>query len=321
MASQLSRGIIKRMKNTFFIFLLLLVFSCKGGSETQTNSNNSKDPLDDGKLIVSSFNINWFGLNGNQNGSLGTETRISFLKNFIEQNLSSSDIIIFQEIVDKNLFMNNLMKEFRCISYEDTLNINHQFIVACILNKNYDFVKISGESDYIAESVAVSSDLRPALVFGVRDKVSSNVLFNIMGVHLKNGLTYGPTRLDQVNEVLNFINASLDENSFLIMGDFNTENPTPPIDEDLIDDLFMNNSLKSFSPLVPKSLYTYRNSNYFERYDLAYIESSDESKVSGVSVFSMCTNPQTATYDFFDRIYYNSHISDHCPITVSVDLP
>ena len=99
MASQLSRGIIKRMKNTFFIFLLLLVFSCKGGSETQTNSNNSKDPLDDGKLIVSSFNINWFGLNGNQNGSLGTETRISFLKNFIEQNLSSSDIIIFQFII------------------------------------------------------------------------------------------------------------------------------------------------------------------------------------------------------------------------------
>lgn len=321
MAQKLNCVIMESMKNFFLTLLFLLVFSCNGGSDQPSPSENSKDPLDDGKLIVSSFNINWFGLNGNQNGSIGSETRISFLKNFIDQNLSNSDIIIFQEIIDKNLLVNNLMEGFSCISYEDTLNINHQFIVACILNKNYGFVKIQGESDYIIESVAVSSDLRPALTFGVKDNVSSKILFNIVGLHLKNGLAYGPTRLDQVNEVLNFINASLDENSFLIMGDFNTENPTPPIDEDLIDDLFMNNSLKSFSPLVPKSLYTYRNSNYFERYDLAYIESSDESKVSGVSVFSMCTNPQTATYDFFDRIYYNSHISDHCPITVSVDLP
>lgn len=168
-------------------------------------------------IKVSSFNIRCYGLGGEYSGRFRDEKRNANIKNFIKTELSDCDVMVFQEIIDVEVFKGLVPRNYKTFTYDHSFK-RHQRVVIC-LKDSFDLSPFSTvEGTTLDERYS-----RPALYGQVVDKKSNKALLHIIGVHLKSGHLHSETRLKQSTAITKFIN-SLDQSIPIVLsGDFNSQ--------------------------------------------------------------------------------------------------
>ncbi len=261
------------------------------------------------KIIVSSFNIRCFGADGVYDGKIGQEGRISFLNQFIKNQLSEVDVLILQEILDTSFLKEILPPDFSFKTYEHDFK-RHMKIVICYRN-TYDFTKTQ-----IVENTAINyKTSRPAFYGLLINKISKKPVSHIIGVHLKSGIHHTDNRLKQVRAIKDFI-TNLDLSiPVVIGGDFNSHSKTATKRD--------NNDMAYFEEILSLvNLKRVKNSN-FTYYTLWERECLDHILVSKDALLddSLWTYNIEEHSPGFDSPYsiktYYAEISDHLPIKIS----
>jgi len=268
------------------------------------------------ELKISSLNIRVYGQGGMYAGTQEDEFRDKWLKEFIETRLGDSDVIMFQEIINKENLITNVVNHMNCVSYDRSESDNdekesHIYVVVCF-NKKYKFLKEQSEDNYAYEPMALHK-YRPA-VYGVLCE-NNQKLAHIIGLHLK-ALPQGHQTRDKQMELLSDRLKEIDDGLPIIVGgDFNTYKT------DEIDDYKMINShlnpINLFST-NQENLITYKTPFYKGTFDHFWISQSVYTSAN-FSVNGPC-NATTSGPRFDDLYFYNQFVSDHCPITLSIQL-
>jgi hypothetical protein len=268
------------------------------------------------QLDIATFNIRWFGLNGSLFGSFGSETRIETVRAFIEENLLEHDVVVFQEIVDTALFMNEVMPDRTCITY-DGFSGKHQHIVLCHTD-DYVFEPVDPDGDFALEALRLSN-LRPGLHGRLLTDAGAPVA-DLVGVHLKARPDSTDTRLEQAELLAGHV-AALRETSSLpvvVIGDFNTHQARDTgldlDDEVMFDDLLGGALQRVALPLL--NTFRHRDGTDF-RLDQAFV--SPDVTVVDVTVPGPCNLDFETGADAIDQHF--SDVSDHCPVRLRLDLP
>ena len=269
-------------------------------------------------LKLSTFNIKWFGLGGDLYGSIEDEYRIPTIKEFWKQHLIDQDVIVFQEIVDTQLFIDEVVpKEFKCLSYHQDWN-KHQHVVICYQNK-YTLKKELSDDNYLIDAVSLLK-YRPA-IWGILADQQGNNLLHLVGVHLKADGHSTPTRILQVQHIATAIEQFEDNLPIVILGDFNTH--AAPYNGQSEDDTTLFSQI--LSPLglawVENKFTTYVTKWSRRTFDHFWI-SSDLKVIENLSIFQACQqNDNISTQDYFSNLsIYNHEISDHCPLSIGIEL-
>lgn len=263
-------------------------------------------------LKISSFNIRCFGTDGVYDGKIGTEGRITFLKDFIKKNLSDSDVLILQEIIDISILKKILPSNFKFKSYEHSFD-RHMNVVIC-----YKDCFILRDSQIIEGTAIDLKRSRPAFYGCLLDKEYEVKLAHVVGVHLKSGIYHTDNRLKQVLKIKEFLLNLSDNLPVIIGGDLNSHSKTATKkklhDTELIENIFSTIDLKR----VKNSNFTYYTQ--WERECLDHIWVSKDNLVE----------KDLWTYDIenhspdFDTLYgvktYYAEISDHLPISAVVKI-
>lgn len=272
------------------------------------------------QLTVATFNIKWYGLGGNMNGTSADEKRDPHLKEFIAKELGTADAIVFEEIVDlARLEKNVLPTKYKCQSYENS-NAKHQKVAICV-NKKYKLLLSEGEPDYIWEDVMIGRH-RPAVV-GTVSTSTGKPLLQIIGVHLKAMPNFSSVREEQAKLIASHLVAQSKRIPTVITGDFNTFDN----DEDLIQ-AALDEVGDDFAQINYPEEYTFRSGDMLSKFDRFWVSGAVE-PVSVPKVWTACnkdieaTAPEPAANgNPYENIsYYNEHISDHCPVIVKLQVP
>jgi len=289
----------KKMKRIILIIISLVIFCA-----------HSKE------LKISSLNIRVYGQGGMYAGTLEDEFRDKWLKGFIEAKLGDSDVIIFQEIMNKESLINNIVSDMNCVSYDRSNTIddnkeNHIYVVVCF-NKKYQFLKEQSEDNYAYEPMALHK-YRPA-VYGVLCE-NKKKLAHIVGLHLK-ALPQGhQTRVKQMEILSKRLTEINDGLPIIVGGDYNTYNTDEIEDYKMINSYL--NPLNLFSA-NQENLITYKTPLFTGTFDHFWISQSVYSN-SSFTVNGPC-NATSSGPRFDDLYFYNQFVSDHCPITLSIQL-
>lgn len=267
------------------------------------------------QLKVSSFNIRFYGNSLSEDSDKVKDGRDSYIKDFLtKENILTSDVIVFEEIVDKEALVGNVLgNEFNCTSY-DVRNAGHQHVMVCH-KPEYKFEKAADDDNFILEDVTLGKNLRPA-VHGLLKNQKGQTLAHLVGVHLKAMPNESSTRERQMQVIAGYLNKQ-DKNTPIIMtGDFNSF-------EDDADNFTKILNLKGndMAEVENPSPYTFQDGKYRNKLDRIW--ASDEVKViSKIEVKGPCNNRSPGEGSGYGNVaYYNKNISDHCPITAVVEVP
>lgn len=248
-------------------------------------------------LKVSSFNIKCFGTNGVYQGDFGTETRSGAVKDFFSENLFDSDVVFFQEILDRDLLKSLLPNNFKVLTYEHSFN-KHQFILVAYRFKTCKINKI----EKIPETAINTTVSRPAIYTSITTLYQSlPKTFNIVGVHIKSGDKKEHLRDYQVSTILSYLKANKLTDNLIVLGDFNI---TSDDEKTRLDEKFKTINLKRAS--LNKD--TYQTKWESKEIDLCYFSSDFKKyKITTVDV-----------KDYGGSEKFNLNISDHTPITFEI---
>jgi hypothetical protein len=304
------------MMATRTVFVLILLFSFNAFAFTLNGVAESKR-----KVTITTFNIAFYGLGGSPEGSSQTEMRDPYLRAFIKNSIPTSDIIVFEEIVDIERLKTLLPGKFQCLSYENR-SATHQHVVICH-NDKYNFVREpSDNNDIIDEVAGERGTLRPAVTAIVTD-LEGNALFRIVGVHLKAIPNYSATRVNQSGIIGNYLGKLKSSKlPVIITGDFNTY-PSPANEQEENDTELILNAL-NISQMgfkrIPNDLFTFRDVKYGQsQFDQFYL-SSGLKATKPLRVFEVCNDELGAAQKSMDLPTYNKNISDHCPVTAEISF-
>ena len=260
-------------------------------------------------LTVATFNIAWYGLNGNPDNEADTETRDQSLKLFIDRHLSDADVIAFEEIVDVDRLTTNVLGSSRnCVSYNNP-DPKHQHVVICV-KPNLKFEKLRIDNNYTIESVAMGR-YRPA-VHGVVKTLAGETLAYILAVHLKAAPEGAEIRQTQIESLANYVNRHVHGVPILMLGDFNTQEGEAVLFQDAFTAAGLN-----LSEIENQNRYTFNDTEFKNKFDRFWI--SDEARtVVAPEVFGPCNlnNSQQST-TAIQR--YMRTISDHCPVKLTFE--
>ncbi len=264
---------------------------------------------------LTTFNIKWFGLGGWPGGSSENEERIPSLKQFWKDHLMDKDVIMFQEIVDTELFVNEVTPEdYRCISYDHKWQ-KHQHVMICHKDK-FIFKKEVGDDNFIIDDVSLWR-YRPA-ISGMLTDQNGNGLLHLIGVHLKAGTDSSLKRISQVEHIAETIEKFEDNLPVIVLGDFNSH--ISPYNGELEDDTTIFSGI--LFPLglnwIKNNFGTYATKWSSRTFDHFWI-SSDLEIVENLSVFEAC-NRASDEQGLLNISVYNRQISDHCPTSIGVEL-
>ncbi len=268
------------------------------------------------ELRISTFNIRWFGLDGDLFGSFGSESRVDTVRAFIDEHLSDRDVLVFQEIVDKELFFTEVVPEYTCVSYDGRAG-KHQHIAVCHTDA-YEYRAPVDDDNFTLEEINTSGFLRPA-VHGTIYTAAGEPVSHLLAVHLKANEQSTERRIEQA-EILQARAEALYEASDLpviMIGDFNThfavDTERDENDEDVLEDI-----LYPLSRVRLPVEYTYQEKGgKTRRLDHAFVS-------PGVSVLQV-VSPGPCDLDRDIHLpqietYYDT-LSDHCPVIVDLELP
>lgn len=281
------------MQKVFVLFSVVVSLFCSGAWA-------------DG-LKVSTFNIRWYGLGGTKEGSPEKETRDRALKSFFRRELSKSDVVAFEEIVDVARLKSEVVgDEFKCASYahEDPL---HQHVVICYRG-DYTLSREDDADAYALKGVALGK-YRPAVVGLLRD-ADGRPVAHLVAVHLKSGPDFRTTRLRQARLLARHIKSLRDDVPVVVTGDFNTYASDAGRDEDDIAEILGSLDLAQVHNPAHN---TYRSPRFAGRFDHVFA-TADLAR----SVTATMTGPcDSRSMD--DIVEYYRTISDHCPLTVELN--
>lgn len=266
-------------------------------------------------LKIATFNIRWFGLDGGLFGTIGSETRVDSVRSFIEEELGDRDVIVFQEIVDLDLFTEEVMPDHTCITYEGFTG-KHQHVMLCHTDA-YELRIEADDDDFSLEALKIGQ-VRPGL-HGTLFTATGSPVAHIVAVHLKANEQSTERRLEQA-EVLAARAEELRASSglpIIMIGDFNTHlavhTGLSENDEDLVADVL--------DPLERVELpvtFTYQEKDGTQfRLDQTFL--SPEIAVERVVSAGPC-DLDLATHEAAIADYYDT-LSDHCPVALDLQLP
>ena len=269
---------------------------------------------------VTSFNVKWYGLD--HKGS--SQDRDYHLRNFIEEHLDDSDVIVFQEIVDPERLEERVLGNTMYCQTYDNRGKTHQYVVLCH-KKHLRFYRDETDDNYEIEEVASDSPhSRPAL-HGVITTWKGEPLFRVIGVHLKAFPDQTHKRLRQAEEIAKHIVEAKHSRRIpvLVTGDFNSHSsPNNEREEDdkyLIDRVFKD--YRAGMNLAYNPYITYNNQEHAHQLDQFWY-SHDANIVGDLTMVGPCDTDhvsETRNADVErDLRLYNQYISDHCPISLNV---
>jgi endonuclease/exonuclease/phosphatase family metal-dependent hydrolase len=260
-------------------------------------------------ITVSTFNIAWYGLGGNPDNSPADETRDASLKSFIRRHLADSDVIAFQEIVDVERLVAQVLDNARnCYSYRNR-DPKHQHVVICV-KPELRFEPITADNNFTIESVALGY-LRPA-VHGVIKSRDGRRLMYLAAVHLKANPESADVRREQIQKLGEYIRRNVRGIPVAIVGDFNTHGDDSIVFQDIFSDLNL-----PVEEIENRFDYTYNDSQNQQKLDRIWV-SRRVVETSSPRVFGPCnTSPDTQSNQAIR--HYLRTISDHCPVKTTID--
>lgn len=220
------------------------------------------------------------------------------------------DLFAFQEIVDKNTLKTSLLKnKYECHSYDH--NRSHQFVVICH-KKHLSFRKGNNDNNMIWEDVAMGS-LRPA-VHGILSLKGGRDLAHIVALHLKAMPDQSTRRLAQADLLARNVRDRGDNLPVVVLGDLNTYES----DIENITELFQNQGI-DIQAVDGSYEYTYRSDRYRNKLDWIMVTSNaevlEETRVDGP-----CNTTWRSDTRYDNLSFYNTNVSDHCPLTTVIDF-
>ncbi len=272
------------------------------------------------KLKISTFNIRFYGTGGSLGAPSDAEHRDPVLRSFVADELGDRDVIAFQEIVDVPRLQSNILPpRWSCVSYahEDQ---SHQHVVVCA-RPGLVLEKDPSDDNYIMENVAYAYRRSRPAVHTIVKTNRGRVLARVVAVHLKASPAFSNERQHQARTIGQNLQDLGNNIPTVITGDFNTfnnpENEMAESDESLLSGIF--SSFQAGMEQVANSFrYTYRTQRYKNRFDHFWTSGFRVSEA--LKVFSMCNTERGAggnTLD--DPNYYYENISDHCPVSVTLE--
>lgn len=255
------------------------------------------------ELNIVTFNIRCFGSDGDYFGKMNTESRIPFLKNFLDSNFHKTDVFVFQEIMDP-LFLNQILPTgFKTYTYQHDYE-RHMFIVlACRAHFEIeDFQTIPGTS-------LDTNTSRPA-VYG-KLVFNKSPILDIIGVHLKSKYDHTESRKKQVLSISEFIRGLPQNRPKVMTGDFNSHSKEQTLleQDDLTD---FEDILDNQMTLANHNQPTYLSASDVMKLDHFFVQGV---KVSELKVYDLPDYSSTGSF----RKYFDE-ISDHLPVSVKIQL-
>lgn len=262
-------------------------------------------------LTFVTFNAEWFGLGGARENGPEDEYRQTSVRNFFAKEVPQGDVYVFEEIVDPRIVQGSLVPAtFNCLTYENHAP-KHQHVVLCA-HPRLKFQREPTDNNDIIDEVAIDPQRsRPALHIIIADE-KNTPLVRVVGVHLKAYPDESQTRRQQATAIATYLQGVADPKlPVVITGDFNTFND----DEDAITKILA--SAKLVYAQNPQK-FTFRTSQYSSRFDHFWI--SENLKLDGPAwTYEVCNLPNTRK-DMYRIRDYNKKISDHCPVSIKVNL-
>lgn len=256
-------------------------------------------------------------------GDAQQETRDKHLKNYLASEFSGTDVFLFQEIIDVNRLVNNVVpRDMNCLSY-NSQNEKHQYVVICITSK-YKFYKEPGDRDNVIDEVSIDglNKSRPAVHTLVKNS-KGEVILRLVGVHLKAFPSEYATRLKQVDAIAEFLKP-LEKRAVptVVAGDFNTFDAKSTgqraDDNVMISNVFRQKKVNLVeSPNIYD--YTFRSPSHRNKLDRFWL-SKNIKTVRPPKVHGPCNDIRSGKGSLADPQYFYNNISDHCPVSVTIQL-
>lgn len=270
-------------------------------------------------LTIATFNVRWFGLDGDLSGSIGDETRVATVRRFIDEHLADHDVLVFQEIVDTALFETEVMFDRTCVTY-DGFSGKHQHVMVCH-SPELLFVREPDDTNFAMEALNLGG-LRPG-VHGALVDAAGEPLAHVVAVHLKANETSTTKRLAQTEILSDRLDALADRDDgvpAILIGDFNTHRTDVTMLADS-DEVLLGELLEAggrVRRVEQNVVHTYRERDGVGfRLDQAWL--SPNIDVESVTVPGAC-NLDFAKHGAEIVAYYDT-VSDHCPVSLQLVLP
>lgn len=272
-------------------------------------------------LKFTTLNIEWYGLGGDINGNPSKEHRDQYLKDFFKKEVTTSDVVAFEEIVDVARLERLLPDDWTCVSY-DSSNPKHQHVVLCTSGA-YDFANVEYDDNATIETVSDDNFVRarPAVRVNLIDSKSKKILATVVGVHLKSQDVSSDIRKHQMEMIAADLYQLPKDRPFVIMGDMNTYDLENSDFLTVADKYTLEKALQAkigSAKLVDHTeKYTFKNHKHESQFDHFLI--NNFTPVGAPHVFEVCNNPNSGS-KYLDLNFYNRNISDHCPTTVELQF-
>jgi endonuclease/exonuclease/phosphatase family metal-dependent hydrolase len=268
---------------------------------------------------VTTMNIAWYG--NTKFHSVDLDDRDEVLKDFIGTDLSSSDIIMFQEITRPERFEQLLDVRYKCSAY-DFRGLAHQYVLTCFDQTQYELLDYTDELFNPDRKIAISvpkERLRDVLLVSLRNKATGHII-NTFNLHFKAGLNEAERRKQQANEVLEQIKSlkfPIDQ-TLILGGDFNSY--IRNIDGERVSEIdnFLNLSVKKgfdFFTEKDKPTTLARTQKIFD-----FIMVSTLNKIIDYSIHPVCDKPEGPVNTFDNYEFFKTYVSDHCPVSTGIYL-
>lgn len=254
-------------------------------------------------LKLTTFNIRCFGFNGDYFAPSPSESRISYIKSFLEENYNDTDVFILQEVMDYSLLKDILPVGFKAY-YVPHSYPRHMHVALCCRD-TFEFLNV----EIIPNTALDDTKSRPAL-YGKLVK-NNTFIAHIIGVHLKSGYEHSDNRLKQAHAIVDYLNDIKASDLKIIAGDFNSHTKDKTGKDQ--DDLFFLNEI--FQKLDLKNV-DQNNSTYvtaFEKAKLDHFWTNSAAKEISIYDYNLFSHAEPLK-EYFDKI------SDHLPVTINLAL-
>lgn len=299
-------------KNVYSCFLLSLFLISPQiyGYEKQ----NYKEIVD-----ITTMNIAWYGNTKFHSNNL--EQRDQLIQEFIENDLNTTEIFLFQEITKPEQFEKVLPQNYNCVSY-DFRGLAHQYVVTCYDTQKYERLDHNDDLFSSDRTLYISNPkdrLRDVLVVSLKSKNSGHVI-NTFNLHLKAGIDDAAIRREQTSSLLHQLESmNIPKNQTIILGgDFNSyiRNINGQKNSEIEDFLILSqNSGFNFYTRTDKPTTLANTQKIFD-----FLMIKTKNRILDYMIHPICNKPLNPKNQFNDFIFYKDNISDHCPVTTTLGV-
>lgn len=271
-------------------------------------------------VVVTTFNLKWFGIGGTPTKP-EPEHRIPYVRDFLAKFFRSTQVYVFEEVVDLRSLASILPSGWRCSSYKHSMSV-HQYIAICA-SADFSLQRVTYDNNNTIEEVAEGSErMRPAVRMDLKEKRSGKILMTIVGVHLKAMPEETSRRIMQAKAISADLARVPQERPVLVLGDFNVflkSETGLKEDDNVLVQAALNTISKGFVRVPHRpGTYTFRNTKFRNQFDQFFARGPlrvDQFPY----VFPVCSATQEGS-GFFHSTFYARNISDHCPASLRVTI-